>query len=620
MRSIAWFSEISKKDINEVGGKAVKISEMYRASLSIPPGFVVTANVFKNFIEENNIDIDEITGIKDKHELDLIASETQGKILNGTLSNALADEIRDAYNNLNISKDIFLSASRQALDIIKAGREPPSVAIRCSISSIADKAVYINIKGIKNVIASIQKCWAYMFNSENIGHISSVNGELAVGIIVQKMVNADKSGMIYIDKDNLSIQAIFGFGAPLIHKNILPDIYRVDKAGNATLSRHFNTQEWKLAVDPSTGQVVKKRIYNDDISKAKLEDYEIKRLSDIAKNVEQHYNMPMAVEFGVEGNQIYVIGCEEYNPEEEQPLHENEQNAVNETRADEGVSEKNIDTITTVKAIISSAELAEKAAAAGAEDAIIASEGMLLKHNEDPAALITSRGKDELVDFIKSELESIMRFFNGQLWYKLLKFQDAIILNRLQPDYGFHPEINGNIHVELLKAEIEAVEQIYNNHKNIGLLLPMVTDTGQIRYVKNLLHDAGFKEIKVGVVIETPAAVQTIKEICDEGISFVMIGAANLTMLSMADEKAAQNTMHKSIIRQIQHVINICSEHSIKTCADYTLENDEFLGCLINLGVNSIATSPDTVKKATDFIAKFERKLLLDAARKNFKI
>jgi phosphoenolpyruvate synthase/pyruvate phosphate dikinase len=621
MGNIAWFSEISKKDINEVGSKAVKISEMYRASLSIPPGFVVTANAFKHFIEENNIDIDDITAAKDRHGADLITDELQGRILSGTLSNALADEIRDAYNNLNISKDIFLSASKQALDIIKAGREPPSVAIRCSISNISNRAVYINIKGIRNIITSIQKCWAYLFNPENIENIIPVNGGIAAGIIVQKMVNADKSGIVYITNDNLSIHAIFGLCGPLIHKSILPDIYTVEKASNATLSRQINSQEWKLAVDTSTGQIVKKRIYNDDISRPKLEDYEIKRLSDLAKNAERHYNMPMAIEFGIEGNQAYVIGCEEYSPEKEQASHENEQSAVNETKPDEGL-DKGMDTITAVNAIISSAELAEKAAAAGAEYAIIAGDGIIIGQNEDPATLITNGKKDGLVGSIVNELNGIMHFFNGQLWYKLIKCQDAIILNRRRTDYGHHPEINDTTQMELLKAELEAVEQVYNNHHNIGLLIPMVTDTEQIRYVKNLLHDAGFNGIKIGAVIETPAAVQTIKEICEEGISFVMIGAANLTMLSMAaaDEKTAQNTMHKSIMRQIQHVINICNEHSIKTCADYTSENDEFLGCLINLGVNSIATNPATVKKAKDFIAKFERKLLLDAARKNFKI
>ena len=48
---IKWFSELGNKDIAIAGGKGASLAEMYNNKFPIPPGFIVTAQAYKYFIE-----------------------------------------------------------------------------------------------------------------------------------------------------------------------------------------------------------------------------------------------------------------------------------------------------------------------------------------------------------------------------------------------------------------------------------------------------------------------------------------------------------------------------------------------------------------------------------------
>ena len=45
------FSEIKSKDIGIVGGKGANLGVMYNLKLPVPPGFVVTAQAYKFFLD-----------------------------------------------------------------------------------------------------------------------------------------------------------------------------------------------------------------------------------------------------------------------------------------------------------------------------------------------------------------------------------------------------------------------------------------------------------------------------------------------------------------------------------------------------------------------------------------
>ena len=49
MASLLQFSQINKNDIPLVGGKAASLGEMTKADIPVPPGFVITTEIYKKY-------------------------------------------------------------------------------------------------------------------------------------------------------------------------------------------------------------------------------------------------------------------------------------------------------------------------------------------------------------------------------------------------------------------------------------------------------------------------------------------------------------------------------------------------------------------------------------------
>ncbi len=54
-KTIVWFEEVTKEDVSLVGGKGANLGEMTNAGIPVPPGFIVTADAYFEFLQESNL-------------------------------------------------------------------------------------------------------------------------------------------------------------------------------------------------------------------------------------------------------------------------------------------------------------------------------------------------------------------------------------------------------------------------------------------------------------------------------------------------------------------------------------------------------------------------------------
>ena len=100
-KAIVWFNEVTKKDIPLVGGKGANLGEMTNAKIPVPPGFIVTADAYFNFLKQAKI-IDEIRellnplDVDDSKQLQQIATQVKQVILDTTMPPELTEEIKQA--------------------------------------------------------------------------------------------------------------------------------------------------------------------------------------------------------------------------------------------------------------------------------------------------------------------------------------------------------------------------------------------------------------------------------------------------------------------------------------------------------------------------------------------
>src|SRR5689334_5141831 len=99
---VAWFKEIDKDDLNMVGGKGANLGEMTQAGFPVPNGFVVTAQAYYHFLDEDNLrdkihDTLSPVDVNNSDELEATAVKVQEIITGAAFPKDIAKDILDAY-------------------------------------------------------------------------------------------------------------------------------------------------------------------------------------------------------------------------------------------------------------------------------------------------------------------------------------------------------------------------------------------------------------------------------------------------------------------------------------------------------------------------------------------
>lgn len=301
-----------------------------------------------------------------------------------------------------------------------------------------------------------------------------------------------------------------------------------------------------------------------------------------------------------------------------------------------------IETVTEIKVIMDLPEFAAKAAATGADGVgLLRNNIMLAKHGEHPSYLVRNGKKDQLIQTIVEDVSKIAEAFKGKpVWYRtfdaptdeyrhLKGGEDEPV--EQNPMMGWRSIRRSLDELDLLRAEFEAIRIMHDKgFNNVGVMLPLVTSVDEIRKSKQVLREFGLEpqeNIDFGVMVETPAAVQIIREICEEGIDFISFGTNDLTQFTLAidrDNAKVQkiyNEKHPAVLRQIKHVIDTCKEYGVETSICGQAGSDpEMAELLVRMGIDSITANVDAVHNIRHIAAKIERKLLLSAARKDVKV
>ncbi|MCL4418156.1 MAG: phosphoenolpyruvate synthase [Actinobacteria bacterium] len=306
---IAWFSEIRKEDVALVGGKGANLGEMTNAGFPVPPGFVITSNAYYDFIRENDLNIKikhllATTNFEDSKSLEQVSLHIKKLITNGKLSDGLIKEIIASYNKLGGPFNHALVAVRSsatAEDLINA-------------SFAGQQETFLNVKGDAVLIEKIKEGWASLYDGRAIYYRHQQkydNVKIGIALVVQKMVESDKSGIMFTidpvtnDKSKITIEAIYGLGELIVQGAVTPDHYEVEKKELKLLSKKISFQNRSL---------IKKGINNKEVklskkqgSKQKLSEKEILSLARLGKEIEKHYYFPQDIEWAIEKNKIYIV-------------------------------------------------------------------------------------------------------------------------------------------------------------------------------------------------------------------------------------------------------------------------------------------------------------------------
>jgi len=320
------FSEINANDVAKVGGKNASLGEMYTKlsgkGIKVPNGFATTASAFWQFVDANSIH-NELIALMNKLDttafsnLKTIGSAVRDLFLKASMPTELQSAVTKAYKELCGPNyfEVAVRSSATAEDLPQA-------------SFAGQHESYLNVKGEIDLLESVQRCYASLFTDRAIKYRID-NGfdyrKIALSVGIQKMVRSDKgcSGVAFTlepesgFRDIVHISGVWGLGENIVQGTVTPDEFYLFKP---TLKMHKKAVVQKRLGEKAQmmtyalGNGVNHSTINLDtpIEKRKLfvlDENELTILATWAMEIEEHYSLPMDIEWAKDGitNELFIL-------------------------------------------------------------------------------------------------------------------------------------------------------------------------------------------------------------------------------------------------------------------------------------------------------------------------
>ncbi|MBU2519625.1 MAG: phosphoenolpyruvate synthase [Nanoarchaeota archaeon] len=758
--------EIDKTN-RKVGGKGANLGELVKAGFPVPKGFAVTTDAYEVFVRANKLNdkIQQLLSgldVDDNERLNEVSLEIQEMMLNAEVPDFVKNAVKDEYENISVGRDLK-NLGGVAFDLVKTGRGNEFVAVRSSATAedlssasfAGQMNTILNVSGVENLMQAIKRCWASLFTSRVIFYRKNKGFDKipSMGVVVQKMINSDKAGVVFTadpttnDDSKIVIESAWGLGEVVVSGIVTPDEYIIEKETGQIVNKRAGKKVFLRTRNGMTGNTVQFNVPKEDVMRESLNDNEIKKIWELSRKVETHYNgQPQDIEWCIEKNRLYFVQARpittlRMEAKQEKEITGDEKIILEGIAASPGVVEGRVRIVAgmndlnkiergdiLVATMTSPAMIpAMKRAAAiitdeggrtshaatvsrelgipcivGTERAtellkdgdlitLDAVHGKIYQADEKPDAqdlaetyenfnisedmlsssitgtkiranvstsyaaekaihtdgiglltaenILTESGKhpvylartnpEELIETIVREVGSIARVMHPKpVWYRSLDaYTDEFRElrggeeepNESNPILGWHGIRRSLTQPEVFRCEIEALRRLKEHElNNIAIILPFVSSVEEIRRAKEFLTFP----IKLGVMIETPAAIVEIEKFCKEGIDFALIASHSLAQLTLGVDR--NNTRianlysesHPAIMTLIEHAIKVCKKHRVEISICGEVANNPYTAeKLVEMGIDSISVESDAIDTIKDVVARTERKLLLDRAR-----
>jgi pyruvate,water dikinase len=273
--AVVWFTEEACREVEVAGGKGASLARMTTEGLPVPPGFVIPS-----YVLQNSIDAERMLKLAASHSTrelqELVAATEPPK-----------EKITAAYENLVGGR---LTATYKLVGNKKVAVRSSAIAEDSEAASYAgQQETYLFVEGAEEVCRRVVDCWASFFSERALFYRSQKGSleDLRMAVVVQKMVDPEKSGVIFtVDpvrrrRDRMVVEAVRGIGEQVVSGEVTPDHYTLDRRG----------------------KVKREKIVDDRV----LTDEELQRLGDLGRQLEERHGVAQDIEWAMVGEEIYLL-------------------------------------------------------------------------------------------------------------------------------------------------------------------------------------------------------------------------------------------------------------------------------------------------------------------------
>lgn len=322
------FSEIDAADIAIVGGKNASLGEMISQlqplGVQVPDGFAVVANAYRYFLQYNQLE-SKLTSV-----LESLDSKTLSNL------KQVGETCRALIRGGNLPDDWQQSILKFYEDLSAGTNTPVAVVVRSSATSedspeasfAGQHDSFLNVKGNSELLEACHRCYISLFNDRAIKYrvdrgFDHMQVFLSIGI--QKMVRSDRgaAGVAFtIDPETGHENIIYatgswGLGENVVQGAVTPDEFYFFKPAitrqlHSLVKAKLGAKENMLVLKSETLQG--KSTINIETplemrNRFILSDTEAMKLAYWCYLIEQHYRIPMDIEWAKDGDtdELFIV-------------------------------------------------------------------------------------------------------------------------------------------------------------------------------------------------------------------------------------------------------------------------------------------------------------------------
>ena len=262
----------------------------------------------------------EVVPLEDAHDDSLFGSKAVG------LGEA-------ARSGLPLPPGVALSGS--VVEAVASGDEPASEEVRTLVrplggplavrSSAVDEdgaeasfagqhLTLLNVPSADDVGSALREVWWSANSDSAITYRQRVGlfTRPSVGVVVQALLDPDSAGVMFTRNpmsgaDERVIEASWGLGETVVAGRVIPDHYRIDRAGQV-LERTPGLKKVAIRTLPEGG-TVEEKIPADLTERLCLDDDQLAELNRLAGRCEEVYGRARDIEWAFAGGQLYLLQC-----------------------------------------------------------------------------------------------------------------------------------------------------------------------------------------------------------------------------------------------------------------------------------------------------------------------
>ena len=242
--TIAWFSDLSLTDLDQVGGKNASLGEMVRnltsAGVRVPDGFATTADAYQEFLSQS--------GLAEMINAELASLDTDDVEQLTTVGRKIREAVIKQPLPASLAADISAAYAQLAGDPSGTSGKSVSFAVRSSATAedlpdasfAGQQETFLNVRGINAILKAIKNVFASLYNDRAIAyrvHHRFEHDAVGISVGVQRMVRSDigASGVMFtMDTESGFADAVFitsayGLGEGVVQGAVNPDEFYVYK-------------------------------------------------------------------------------------------------------------------------------------------------------------------------------------------------------------------------------------------------------------------------------------------------------------------------------------------------------------------------------------------------------